>query len=66
MYPVTCLELIFRYPVVLITVILQPFIAIGLGIYLGFNIKKRWFLPIIESSVFMCCLRLQNGSCWAN
>ena len=52
MYPVTCLELIFRYPVVLIAVILQPFIAIGLGIYSGFNIKKRWFLPIIESSVF--------------
>lgn len=52
MFPVTCLDLMFLYPVALIAVILQPFIAIGLGIYSGFNIKKRWFLSMIESAVF--------------
>lgn len=52
MFSVTCLELMFTYPVALIAVILQPLIAIGLGIYSGFHIKKRWFLTIIECSAF--------------
>ncbi len=52
MFPVTCLDLICRYPLALIAVILEPFLAIGLGIYSGFNIKKRWFLPIIECFTF--------------
>ncbi len=52
MFPVTCLDLICRYPLALIAVILEPFLAIGLGIYSGFNIKKRWFLPIIECFAF--------------
>lgn len=52
MFPVTCLELIFCYPLALIAVILEPFLAIGVGIYSGFNIKQRWFLAIIECIVF--------------
>ncbi len=52
MFPVTCLDLIFQYPVAFIAVILEPFLAIGLGIYSGFNIKKRWFLTILECIVF--------------
>lgn len=32
MFPVTCLDLIFLNPVALIAVILEPFLAIGLGI----------------------------------
>ncbi len=52
MFPVTCLDLIFLYPVAFIAVILEPFLAIGLGIYSGFNIKKRWFLGITECIVF--------------
>ena len=52
MFPVTCLDLIFLNPVAFIAVILESFLAIGLGIYSGFNIKKRWFLGITECIVF--------------
>ena len=43
MFPVTCLDLIFQYPVAFIAVILELFLAIGLGVYSGFNIKKDGF-----------------------
>lgn len=41
------------YSLAFIAVIIDLFLAIGLGIYSGFNIKKRWFLPIIGCIVFL-------------
>lgn len=49
MVSVTWVDLIVM--LALIALILLPFNAIRLGIYSGFHIKKRWFLPMIESSV---------------
>lgn len=61
MLPFGSLNLIAEYPLILIAIIIEPFLAIGLGIYSGFNIKKRWFLAIIECIAFLCYSRLRNG-----
>ncbi len=52
MLPFGSLNLIAEYPLILIAIIIEPFLVIGLGIYSGFNIKKRWFLAIIECIAF--------------
>lgn len=52
MFPLGGFDFITIYPLAMIAVIIEPFLAIGLGIYSGFNLKKRWFLPIIECIVF--------------
>ena len=58
MFPVTCLDLIYRYPVVLIAVILEPFFAIGLGIYSGFHIKRKWYWGIMECVIFYALFKI--------
>lgn len=61
MLPFGSLNLIAEYSLILIAIIIEPFLAIGLGIYSGFNIKKRCFLAIIECIAFLCYSRLRNG-----
>ncbi|MDE6688217.1 MAG: hypothetical protein K2K17_12965 [Lachnospiraceae bacterium] len=52
MFPLGGFDFITIYPLAMIAVIIEPFLAIGLGVYSGLNIKKRWFFPIIECIVF--------------
>lgn len=58
MFSVTCLDLINRYPMVLIAVILEPFFAIGIGIYSGFHIKRKWYWGIMECVIFYALFKI--------
>lgn len=58
MFLLGILDCKYIYPLAFIAVIIEPFLAIGLGIYAGFKIKKRWFLPIIECIVFFLLFKV--------
>ncbi|MGN0324715.1 MAG: hypothetical protein ACI4DW_00285 [Lachnospiraceae bacterium] len=58
MFLLGILDFNYIYPLAFIAVIIEPFLAIRLGIYAGFKIKKRWFLPIIECIVFFLLFKI--------
>ncbi len=58
MFPLGSFDFISICPPAFIAVVLETFLAIGLGIYSGFNLKKRWFLPMIECIVFFILFKV--------